>query len=58
MGSSKEGVICDLALSHRGSVTEQDGEVAQDAHGIPTCVYVDHVCAQHQCLNQIRHDMR
>ena len=28
-----------------GSVTEQDGEVAQDAHGIPTYVYVDdHVC--------------
>ena len=37
-------------------MTEQDGEVAQDAHGIPTYVYVDHVCAQHQCLNQLRHE--
>ena len=39
-------------------MTVQDGEVAQDAHGIPTYVYVDHVCGQHQYLNQLRHDMR
>ena len=25
-------------------MTEQDGEVAQDVPGIPTYVYVDHVC--------------
>ena len=25
-------------------MTEQDDEVTQDVHGIPTYVYVDHVC--------------
>ena len=44
VGSSKEGVIWKLALSHRGISDRQDGEVAQDAYGIPTYVYVDHVC--------------
>ena len=33
-------------------MTEQDGEVTQDVHGILTYVYVDNVCAQHQRLNQ------
>ena len=29
VGSSKEDVICEVALSHRGISDRQDGEVAQ-----------------------------
>ena len=35
---------CHLLSVTEGSVTEQDGQVTQDVHGIPTYVYVDHVC--------------